>query len=173
MELFETMLKRRSIRKYTEEKISQEKLNKILQAGLLAPSSRNLKSCELIVVSDKKILSQLSKAKSAGGAMLENADKAIVVIGDAKKSDVWIEDCSITLTYMHLMATNLGIGSCWVQCRLRNNKENSAHEYISELLGIPENYEVLAILSLGIPNETRESMNIENLDFNKIHEDRF
>ena len=62
MTLLDVMLKRRSIRKYTDDKISDEDLNKILTAGLLAPTSRNRKPCEFIVVKDKDTLKKLSKA---------------------------------------------------------------------------------------------------------------
>lgn len=173
MELFETMLKRRSIRKYKDDDILKEYVDKILQAGLLAPSSRNIKPCEFIVIENKDVLEKLSYCKSAGASMLKGANKAIVVIGDSKKSDVWIEDCSIAMTYMHLMATDLGIGSCWIQCRLRDNKETSAEVYIRDLLNIPDYYSVLAILSLGISNEEKNDMKIEDLDIKKIHFDSY
>ena len=53
MDLLDVMLKRRSVRKYTDEEIPTEKLNKILQAGLLAPTSRNLKPCNFLVINNK------------------------------------------------------------------------------------------------------------------------
>ena len=71
MKLLETMLSRRSIRQYTEEAIPEEKLNMILQAGLLAPTSRNIKPCEFYVIRNKDILMKLSQAKAMGAAMLK------------------------------------------------------------------------------------------------------
>lgn len=62
MSLFETILKRRSVRTYTDEEIPEEKLEKILEAGLLAPTSRNRKPCEFYLVKDKEILEKLSKS---------------------------------------------------------------------------------------------------------------
>ena len=154
MELLEILQKRRSVRKYTAENISQDKLEKILQAGLLAPSSRAIYPVELIAVRDKERLCKLSECKAAGAAMLKNADAAIVVIGDTAKSDAWIEDCSITMTLMMLEATEQGVGNCWVQCRGRQTSEGaSTEECVRELLSLPENYGVLAILSLGMPAE--------------------
>ena len=64
------MLHRRSVRKYTAEPIPEEKLEKILQAGLLAPTSKNRKPCEFYVVRDKAVLKQLSEAKKLGAGML-------------------------------------------------------------------------------------------------------
>ena len=154
MELLKLLQSRRSIRKYTDEHISDETLEKILQAGLLAPSSRAIYPVELVAVRDKEMLSKLSECKAAGAAMLKDADAAIVVVGDTAKSDAWIEDCSITMTLMMLEATEQGVGSCWVQCRGRQNSEGtSTGERIKSLLDIPDNFGVLAILSLGMPAE--------------------
>ena len=155
MELYEILQKRRSVRKYTAENIPKDKLEKILQAGLLAPSSRAIYPVELVAVRDKEMLRGLSECKAAGAAMLKNADAAIVVIGDTAKSDAWIEDCSITMTLMMLEATEQGVGNCWVQCRGRQTSEGaSTEECVRALLSLPENYGVLAILSLGMPAET-------------------
>lgn len=152
MELLEILQKRRSVRKYAAENISQDKLEKILQAGLLAPSSRAIYPVELVAVRDKEMLRGLSECKAAGAAMLKNADAAIVVVGDTAKSDAWIEDCSITMTLMMLEATEQGVGNCWVQCRGRQTSEGtSTEERIKTLLDIPEKFGVLAILSLGMP----------------------
>ena len=112
MKLLETMMSRRSIRQYTEEAIPGEKLNMILQAGLLAPTSRNIKPCEFYVIRNKGILMKLSQAKAMGAAMLENCDTAIAVFGDSEKADTWIEDSSIALSFMMLMAEDQEIGSC-------------------------------------------------------------
>ena len=154
MELLKLLQSRRSIRKYTDEHISDETLEKILQAGLLAPSSRAIYPVELVAVRDKEMLSKLSECKAAGAAMLKYADAAIVVVGDTAKSDAWIEDCSITMTLMMLEATEQGVGNCWVQCRGRQTSEGtSTGERIKSLLDIPDNFGVLAILSLGMPAE--------------------
>lgn len=154
MELLKLLQSRRSIRKYTDEHISDETLEKILQAGLLAPSSRAIYPVELVAVRDKEMLRKLSECKAAGAAMLNNADAAIVVVGDTAKSDAWIEDCSITMTLMMLEATEQGVGNCWVQCRGRQTSEGtSTGECVRALLSLPGNFGVLAILSLGMPAE--------------------
>ena len=170
MELLKLLQRRRSIRKYTDERISDETLEKILQAGLLAPSSRAIYPVELVAVRDKEMLRRLSECKAAGAAMLKNADAAIVVIGDTAKSDAWIEDCSITMTLMMLEATEQGVGNCWVQCRGRQTAEGtSTEERVRALLGIPESYGVLAILSLGMPAEEPEPRKLPDINAsNKI-----
>lgn len=157
MELLELLQKRRSIRRYKDEAIPEDKLNNILRAGLLAPSGRGIYPVELVPVQDKNVLTELSRSKAGGAAMLKDAGAAIVVIGDTAKSDTWVEDCSIAMTLMQLEATEQGVGSCWVQCRGRLTPEGTdTGERVKELLNIPESFGILAILSLGIADEAPE-----------------
>ena len=168
--LFNLLSYRRSIRKYKEETIPKETLEQILAAGLLAPSGRNRKPWEFIVVEDKETLKLLSKAREHGAEMLSGAAAAIVVFADPEVTDVWTEDASIAMTCMHLMAAELGIGSCWIQGRLRNaSPDLTTEQYIRELLGIPGHYRLEAMLSLGIPGEKKEPHSMEELPFDKIH----
>lgn len=174
MQLTDMLLKRRSIRKYTEESISEEILNQILQAGLLAFSGRNIKPWEFVIVKEKNILSKLSLARKAGASMLTDADCAIVVFGDTKKTDVWVEDCSIAMTFMHLMASELGVGSCWIQGRNRDaSDERSTEAYVRELLNVPEHYGLAAILSLGVPQKEEKPHTLDELDWTKVHKEIF
>ena len=119
MEFLEVLLKRRSTRKFNTEPITKEELDYILKAGLLAPSSMNRKPINFLVVERPATLAELAEAKDHGAELLNDADKAIVVIADTMISDTWCEDSSIALTYLHLAATDLGIGSCWVQIHMR------------------------------------------------------
>lgn len=179
MQLFETMLVRRSGRMYTNKKISENTIHSILEAGLLAPTSRNLKSVDFICVSDEAALTFLASAKNAGGGMPKEASHAIIVIGDSAKDDVWVEDCAIAMTYMMLRATDLGIANCWVQCRNRWHGKpgepecKSAECVIQEYFGIPSDYKVLAVLSLGHAAAEIASHSAEEADFAKVHWDCF
>ncbi len=165
----DVILKRRSIRKYKNEDISEDKIKKILQAGLLAPTSKNRKPCEFVVVRDGDALCKLSTAKSAGGGMLADCNAAIVVLGNSEKADTWIEDSSIALTYMDLMAAEQGIGSCWCQIHLRFCADGrDAESVVREILSLPEKYRIVGILSLGIPAEIREPHTPDEADFSKV-----
>ena len=117
-ELLKIMQNRRSVRKYTGETVTEQDLQQIIRAGLLSPSGREIRPWELIVVRNKIILDKLAYARDGAADMLKNADCAVIVIADSTKTDVWIEDCSIVMAYMHLMADALGLGSCWIQGRL-------------------------------------------------------
>ena len=112
MELLNLLQHRRSVRSYTGEPVPEEALKQILQAGLISASSRSLCPWEFIVVRDKETLAHLSRCRTAGAGMLAKANCAIVVVADEAKCDVWIEDCSIAMANMHLMADALGLGSC-------------------------------------------------------------
>lgn len=179
MDLLELMRKRRSIRTYTEEKIPDEKIDLILKAGLLSASGRGIRPWEFIVVRDKDTLKAMTSCRTGAAAMLEGADCAIVVIGDASKTDVWVEDCSIAMANMHLMADSLGIGSCWIQGRLREaaTEEKADNEttesYLKKLLGFPSQYCLEAILSLGMPAVQPEARKLEELPMDKVHWEKF
>ena len=172
--VMDILLKRRSIRKYKNEPIPRETLNMILQAGLISPSGRNRRPWELIVVEDKEVLAKLSKARDHGAAMLEGAGAAIVVFSNPELTDVWTEDCSIVMSNMHLMAASLGVGSCWIQGRLRVSADGrTTEDYIRQILGVPEKYKLEAMLSLGIPDEYPEGHKLEDLPMEKIHWGQF
>ena len=174
MELLEIMKNRRSVRKYTQEPIAEEKLEKILQAGLLSASGRARRPWEFIVVRNKETLKSMSECRVGAAKMLEGADTAIVVIADPEKTDVWTEDCSIAMANMHLMADSLGIGSCWIQGRLREAPDGrTTEEYLSELLQFPKQYKLEAILSLGIAVEHPEPYSIEELQVEKVHREKY
>ena len=155
MALLDILKKRKSIRKYTDENISDEVLNQIIEAGKLAPSGRNKKPVKLILVKDKETLEYLSNTRSHGSQILAGANAAIVVVGDSELSDTWIEDCSIAMMIMQLQATELGVGNCWVQVRGRYLDETGelTADLIRSKLNIEEKYSVECMLSLGMPAE--------------------
>ena len=172
MDITEIMLKRRSIRKYKDMPIDAETVKKIADAGLLAPSSRNLRSAELIVIKDKAVLKNLSGVKGPGSAMLDGAAFAVAVVGNSQKADAWIEDCSLALIYMQLAAADSGVGSCWIQCRLRMSsiEGGSSEDYAREILGFPKEYSLEAIMSFGIPDEEKSKC---VADEGRVHNERF
>ena len=174
MELLDMLLQRRCVRKYTGEKIPENKLEMILQAGLLSPSGRSRQPWEFVVVQEKETLIKLSECRIGAAKMLENAGCAVVVFADPDKTDVWTEDCSIAMSNMHLMADSLGLGSCWIQGRLREKEEGlSTEQYCRELLDVPDNYVLEAILSVGIPEEHPAAHTLEEIDMSKVHYERF
>ena len=174
MELLEIMRNRRSVRTYTGEPVPEDKLLKILKAGLLSASGRAVRPWEFLVVQKKETLRKMADSRAAGAKMLMDADCAVVVLGDEEKADVWTEDCSIAMANMHLMADSLGVGSCWIQGRLREASDGRSTEaYLRELLGYPEHLKLEAVLSLGMPKDHPRPYDLEELPMEKVHRELF
>lgn len=165
---------RRSVRKYSGERIPDETLDRVLEAGLLSASGRGLRPWELIVVRRRETLDTLAACRTAGSQMLSGADAAIVVVANAEAADTWIEDCSIVMANMHLAADALGLGSCWIQGRMREASDGrSTRDYVADLLGIPAGYQLEAILSLGMINEHPAPREIDETLQVKVHREVF
>ncbi|MDH6366408.1 MULTISPECIES: nitroreductase family protein [unclassified Breznakia] len=170
MGLLKTILQRRSTRIYTNENVPQESLESILQAGLLAPTSMNRKPCSFYIIQDTNLLQALSKTKKLGATMLATCNCAIVVVADSKKADTWIEDSSIALSYMSLMATELGIGNCWCQIHLRKSEqEEDAETLVCKLLELPSSSRIVGILALGFAKEKPKAHKVTEIDWNNVH----
>ena len=172
--MLEILKNRRSIRKYKDKKVEDEKIEQLIQAALLSPTSRNFYSWEFIVVDDKETIEKLSKAKVSGSAFLKDAPLAFVVLGDPQVSDVWVEDASIASIIIQLVAQSLGLGTCWIQIRKRGHDGDiTSEDYVRDLLGIPEGKKVESIISIGYPDEERPIHKIEDLKFDKVYKNKY
>ncbi len=171
MENFHDLLvNRRSIRRYTSEPISAEDVKLILEAGLLAPTSKSSRSWQFVAVDDRSMLERLAQCKPMAAAPIERCALAVVIAADPTLSDPWIEDASIAAAYMQLQAADLGLGSCWIQVRGRFTADNiPSEEYVQELLGIPETISVLCIMTFGHKDEERKKVDTSKLLWEKVH----
>lgn len=163
---------RRSIRKYTEQTVEQEKIEKILQAALMSPASKRCNPWEFVVVTDHEQLKQMAGCRTYGSQLLENSPLGIVVCVDQSLTDTWQCDGAIAAENMLLAAEDLGLGACWVQVYGRYADEEgkqSAGELVRNLTGIPEHLTVLCIISVGYKNEERKPRELDKLQYEKIH----
>ena len=169
------LLHRRSVRQYTDERVPREQLEQIVRAGLLSPTGRNKQDWEFVIVEDRETLNRLAAARSGGAAkMLAGAAAVVVVFGDPSATDVWCEDCSIAMSNMHVMADSLGLGSCWIQGRLRTAEDGRpTEEFVRELLGVPESLTLEAMLSIGVPVKRPAARTLDDADMSKVHWERF
>ncbi|MDD6785200.1 MAG: nitroreductase family protein [Eggerthellales bacterium] len=168
--------RRHSVRRYTDEEVPDEKLNAIVEAGLLSAAGRGIRPWELIVVRNPETLAALAAMRVEGSArMLLGAKAAIVVVAREEAADTWIEDCSICMANMHLEADALGLGSCWIQGRMRKaDAEGASTEaYVANLLGLPEGYVLEATLSVGVPAEHKAPAALTDKLLAKVHYERF
>jgi nitroreductase len=166
--------KRRSIRKFAPREVESERIDMLLEAALRSPSSRGFNPWHFVVVTNRRLLEKLSKAKQHGSSFLKNAPLGIVVCGDPDKSDVWVEDCSIASIFIHLAATSLELGSCWIQIRERmHDTTKTAEAYVKDILEIPGNLRVESIVAIGHPDEKKPPHKKESLQYEKVHHDSF
>lgn len=161
---------RRSMRKFTEEELTQDQVVALLRAALMAPSSKGTRCWEFVVVDDKEQLQALAHCKDKGAELIEGAPLAVVVAADPTVSDVWVEDASVATTMLLLQAEDLGLGACWVQIRNRSMADGKpAEEMVRGILGIPEHLRVLSVVAVGHKGMERKPFNEDKLLWEKVH----
>lgn len=141
MELFEVIEKRKSVRSYEKCNIPKENIEKILKAGSLAPSGRNIQPFEFIVIDDEKIIKKLGEEVQN---CIAEASIVIGIIADPLQSKFWLEDISAVTENMLLAIENLGYASCWIEGTLIPREKQ-----IKELLKIPDEKRFIIILPIG------------------------
>ncbi len=160
---------RRSVRQFKSQTVEQEKIDLLMEAALRSPSSRSFNPWRFIVVDDPALLEKLSKSKPHGASFLKNAPLAIVVCGDVAISDVWVEDCAIASVFIHLAASSLDLGSCWIQIRKRDHTQSvSADRYIKDLLNIPDTLMIESMIAIGYPDEIKTAHPADTLNYDKV-----
>lgn len=165
---------RRSIRKFQAKPVEQEKIDLLVEAALRAPSSRGSNPWEFVVVNDPQIIGRLSRAKPHGAAFLAKAPLAVAVCADPGQSDVWVEDVSIAAIILHLAATDLGLGSCWIQLRKRDHDDTqTAGAYAAAVLGLPAAMEVSSIMAIGYPTQQPAPHPRTSLQYDKVRVNRY
>lgn len=170
MDALTAIFTRRSIRKYTNQPVSDETVKTLLQAAMVAPSARNEQPWEFIVIRDKKILDQVTGfhpfAKHVAGAPV-----AIVVAGNTKleaEKGLWALDCSNATMNILLAAHSLGLGAVWTTLYPYKDRMDGART----LLAIPDHVIPLAIIPIGYPGETKPPA-IDRFNPERIHKDKW
>jgi nitroreductase len=151
MDPLEILKVRRSIREYSDEQISKDLLEKIVEAARFSPTARNVQPWEFIVITRIPTLKKISEL-AENGRFLAQAKACIAVFcADTK---YYLEDgCAATCNIL-LAATALGLGSCWVA---GDKKPYCAQ--VSELLNVPAAYKLVSLVALGYP-KSRDSFHI-------------
>lgn len=152
MELKKLINQRFSVRSYQQKEVEHEKLFQVLEAGRMAPSAVNYQPWFFIVINDKEMLNKIYRCYK--GQWIQEAPLIIVACSDHAQSwnryadgkDSADIDVAIAVDHMTLMATELGLGTCWV-CNFDSNE-------CSQILKLPRNIEPVVFLPLGYPNES-------------------
>lgn len=167
-------MNRRSIRKFKDRPVEREKIEKIIEGALTTPSGRNLKPCSLVIVDQKDKLEKLAQSRGVYSNFIKNAPLAVVVTVDYDLSRTWISDASILAITIQYMAESLGLSSCWAHALNTTADDGSnMEENIRNILSIPSTEKILCVLALGYKDEEKPSHKKENLDYSKIHYNKF
>lgn len=150
MEILDTLLHRRSIRSFTGGDIPRETVEALLVAGMSGPAGKGKRPWRFVVVEDAETISRLAQARDPKQKLFDTASLVIAVFGDPSIADTWVEDCSVAMTNMHLAADALGLGSCWVQARMRIAADGTpSSDYVGRILDAPEGLFLEAMLVVG------------------------
>jgi nitroreductase len=156
MDLFEAIKKRHSYRgAFSDAPVPREDFQKIVQAGLDAPSGKNCQTTRFVIVDNPALLEQISQMHPANKAM-QQAKGFIACIIDKQPEAVYeglefqVEDCAAAVENMLLAITAMGYASVWVDGWLRRDGRN---EKIAALVGAPDSKIVRILLPIGVPAE--------------------
>ena len=154
METLDSILRRRSIRRFTDEYIPQADLELILKAGFNAPSAHRLHPLDFIIMNEKDRLNGLADLLTYGRPLRE-ASCAICVVGDSDKQeylDFLCQDAAASMQNMALMATDLGCASVWIG--VSQSYQNI--EEVENFFGLPKHIKCLSVLALGYAAVNKE-----------------
>ncbi len=167
METINCIKTRRSRREFLDKQVSKGDLNKILECGIHAPSSKNCQPWIFIIADDDKLKKELSKLKDEENRnhILTAPLSIIVCINKEKSPSKWIEDGVTAAENILLAAHDLGLGAVYVGGFSSSDKESN--KKISELLDLPENLIAVTIIPLGYPNPKEK---LEKKDLIKLNE---
>ncbi|MBD8989473.1 MAG: diguanylate cyclase [Clostridiales bacterium] len=157
--MYEDLLTRRSVRKYSDRPVEDEKLDKVLTAGLYAPTGMNNQAPVLVAVRDKETRDRLSRMNAAvmgaSGDPFYGAPCVIVVLSDPERM-TWVEDGSLVLGNLMNAAHSLGLGSCWIH-RAKECFDTPEGKALLRAWGVPENYRGVGNCILGYAAEEPEA----------------
>jgi nitroreductase len=157
------IFRRRSIRRYTDEIVTDQQIKYILEAAMAAPSSNNLKPWHFIVIQDRQKLNQIAE-KHPHAKMLFQAPLAIVICGDVVHSPkYWYQDCAAATENILLALPELGLGGVWIGYHPRSG----ADHVLEDVIPLPDNILIFSLVAVGHPDE--EKISRSQYEDAKIH----
>ena len=148
MDFFEVVKARRSVRAYKPEPVPREVLERIVSAGIEAPTGCNAQLKQYIIVDDPAVVERIRPCSKA----LRGAPAVIVLLVEPKATrygEFWVQDASAAMENMLLAAVALGYAGCWVEGAVRR-----CEEQLREILGVPGHLRVWSLMPVGSPAET-------------------
>lgn len=161
--VLENIHARRSVRSYTDQPVEPEKVDKLIRAGMAAPTGRDIRPWEVIVVNERETLDKLAEGLPYA-KMLNQVQLAIVVCGDVtKQPDYWFLDCSAMTQNILLAAQGMGLGAVWTAAYPYEDREAA----VISVLGLPENIRPLNVIPIGYPAGDEQPK--DKFDPEKVH----
>ena len=146
MDFFDAVTARRSVRQFKADAVGRNVLEKIVAAGIEAPSGCNLQLRQYVIVEDPAVMDKLRPLSGA----IDGAPAAIVLLVDPQRSkfgdEFWVQDASAAMENMLLAAVALGYAACWVEGALRR-----CEEQLRAILNVPANLRVWSLMPVGKP----------------------
>lgn len=168
--IYNAIMTRSSVRSYTSQIVDDKTIEKLLRAGMAAPTAGNRQPWEFMVVTDRSTLDQFP-AIIPGANMAAKAQLAIVVMGTPAKAlmpEYWVQDCSAATENILLAAHGMGLGAVW--CGAYPNNEKDRVGQMSQLLAIPDGTIALSIIVIGYPDSephVKDKWDTEKVHYNK------
>lgn len=159
------IFQRRSIRKYTQDEVSETMIQQVLEAAMSAPSAANERPWQFVVVTQQEILTKLAGVSPYAG-MTANAPVAIIVCGDLKRETVrgfWVQDCSAATENLLIEAEDLHLGAVWLGIYPLEDRMT----YLRNVLNLPEHIVPFAMIPVGHPAETKTTPS--RYDQSRVH----
>jgi nitroreductase len=169
MDAIDAILSRRSIRRYTDQPVSDETIKELLEAAMSAPSAGNEQPWHFLVIREREILDEIPKYHQYSH-MLKDAPVAIMVCGDKrlqKYEGYWVQDCSAATENILIAAQAKGLGGVWLGVYPIESRVTA----LRKLLGIPEQVTPFSLISLGYPAEQKPRS--ERYDESRIHQNQW
>ena len=164
-----SIIQRRSIRKYTDQKLTRDQVNEIIKAGMYAPSAGNSQPWEFIVVDDKNIFSEIMKIHKYS-RMLQTASHAVIICANLDRElfkGYFPQDCGACAQNMLLQTQEMGLGGVW----LGIYPEKDRIEAFTNIFSLPENIIPFGVIVLGYPNENKKIP--ERFDESRIYNNKY
>lgn len=162
----ENIMSRKSVRKYLPKPVEKEKVQTLLKAGMAAPSGKDVRPWEFVVVTDRAALDSMAAALPYA-KMLTHAPMAIVVCGDTTKSSYWYLDCSAATQNILLAAEALELGAVWTAAYPYDDRM----AVVSRYTALPEHIKPLCVIPVGYPAMPHSPK--DKWDESKVHENKF
>jgi nitroreductase len=169
METIKTIMTRRSVRQYSDKKVSDALVNKMLKAAMNAPSACNQQPWQFVVIKDRNTMLAITKIHPYA-QMLKTAGCAIVICGEPKAEvckGYWVQDCSAATENLLLAAHSIGLGAVWLGVYPREQRVND----VRKLLGIPKSVIPFCIVSVGYPGKKVKP--VVRFNRRKIHNEKW